>query len=277
MAFVYWIHLPEHTNPRTQGYIGRTIKSFKTRYSAHKTSAKNGSQMIVHKAMRKYGKDILHIVLHEDTPEACELIEWMYRPTPNIAWNTLIGGECGWCGLKRSPKSIAKRKETMSKYSPILPWEKPNSNIHLWTMAQYIYDRIEEGYNQMSIAKAIDVSDSSLNNVCIKFKDGWIPNKDSKWLEFKNSQLFANVDFDYEADKRLPWKHHLAIKQIWLNAECLYSLTGRGEKRKYERENGLPFKCLNTIFRKFKKGWNPFEDYLYQSWIKEQRTLNENS
>lgn len=39
--FVYWVHLPEHSDKKSEGYIGIT-KNIDTRWKSHKNKNSNG-------------------------------------------------------------------------------------------------------------------------------------------------------------------------------------------------------------------------------------------
>lgn len=96
--YLYWYHLPEHTDPYTQGYIGIT-NDLERRHKEHKYSAnkQNKTYLCTHftKAINAYNgidnleKDILAEASYE---EICTL-ERNYRPTLSIGWNIAVGGE----------------------------------------------------------------------------------------------------------------------------------------------------------------------------------------
>ena len=50
MAVVYWIHLPEHTDMFSEGYIGVT-ENIKRRYYEHLKLAQQGSNITLSKAI----------------------------------------------------------------------------------------------------------------------------------------------------------------------------------------------------------------------------------
>src|SRR4051812_45766729 len=92
MAFVYWIHLPEHADMFTSGYVGVTKQAVNTRFSKHKNDASNGSKLPIHRAIRKYGTAIVLEVLVEADEGYCYEIEGKLRHTPCTGWNIAIGG-----------------------------------------------------------------------------------------------------------------------------------------------------------------------------------------
>lgn len=79
MAVVYWVHLPEHTDMFSQGYIGVT-PNLKKRIREHK-----------HKFKDLWDRIVIKTVLIADLAY-CYMIESKLRPTKNIGWNKAIGG-----------------------------------------------------------------------------------------------------------------------------------------------------------------------------------------
>lgn len=92
MYTLYWYHLPEHTDPNTQGYIGIT-NNLESRKSQHKHAAH--TKQLPYKfynAYRKYEDDLIIDILHTGTEEDITSLEIEYRPKENIGWNSVIGG-----------------------------------------------------------------------------------------------------------------------------------------------------------------------------------------
>ena len=90
--YVYWIHLPEHIDIITQGYIGIAM-NFEQRMFAHKSCAKTGKNQSLYNAIRKYGWDnlIKEIIVIADK-QYCLDVEKKLRPSERIGWNISIGG-----------------------------------------------------------------------------------------------------------------------------------------------------------------------------------------
>lgn len=88
-SVVYWIHLAEHTNILTEGYIGVT-NNIKSRFRSHEKRTGNKH---FKRAIKKYGWDNLvkEIVLISDKAY-CLLIEAKLRSKANTGWNVAIGG-----------------------------------------------------------------------------------------------------------------------------------------------------------------------------------------
>lgn len=85
---VYWLHEPQHIDPFTEGYVGVTKRDPKLRLGEHM----NPNRRL--KRRKPIPAGALLTILHT-TPDQEEayLIEQKYRPQPNIAWNSSIGGQ----------------------------------------------------------------------------------------------------------------------------------------------------------------------------------------
>lgn len=90
---LYWAHLPEHTNPLTEGYIGITKQSLKDRVKNHKYHSRKGSNNLFKQKIREYDNLIIWEVIGRSfSKTGAQTIEKSFRPTQNIAWNTQEGG-----------------------------------------------------------------------------------------------------------------------------------------------------------------------------------------
>ena len=123
MAFVYWIHLKDHSDILSEGYVGITTKSVKRRFSEHLTRARmrlkskrefDKSRSIIGHALLKYGENEIVV----DTICECDINYALYmerklRPAPLIGWNILTGGgeTVGRLGLPQT----YKQKNAVSK------------------------------------------------------------------------------------------------------------------------------------------------------------------
>jgi len=114
--FVYWIHLPEHTDMTVDGYVG-VAKDFEQRMFAHKSCAKTGKDYTLYNSIRKHGWDALvkEIVAISDENYCLEL-EKKLRPKERIGWNIAIGGGISGANLKgkkQSAEHVANRKKSL--------------------------------------------------------------------------------------------------------------------------------------------------------------------
>ena len=119
-AVVYWIHLPEHTDPKTEGYLG-VSKRFESRMKDHFKDIQEGKHKNTHlvNAVNKYGWDnLIKEALYTGDESSCYELEENYRTSKAIGWNIAPGGHRGpgWpSGKKKSKKSVEKQKATVDK------------------------------------------------------------------------------------------------------------------------------------------------------------------
>ena len=79
MAILYWLHLPEHNDMFTQGYVG-VASDFVKRMRCHKHRFKSIWDKIIAQP------------LVISTKETCFDLEAKLRPSRNIGWNKSCGG-----------------------------------------------------------------------------------------------------------------------------------------------------------------------------------------
>jgi|SRR5882757_2771034 len=93
MAVVYWLHLPNHTDFLTQGYIGVSTK-FHRRLYEHKYLANSGKHInpYLSNVINKHGNHLIQTILLKGEEDYCYFIEERLRPTIRIGWNIAKGG-----------------------------------------------------------------------------------------------------------------------------------------------------------------------------------------
>jgi len=115
---IYWIHLTEHNNKYTEGYIGIT-SNFKRRMQAHSELKRKNNHF--KNAIRKYGWDNLEkeILKSNITLDEALKLEELYRPSQNIGWNSQQGGklgvEKGWYSIDKNKERHRKRTSEATK------------------------------------------------------------------------------------------------------------------------------------------------------------------
>ena len=131
-SVVYWIHLEDHTDMFSQGYIGIS-KNTKKRFIDHKNRPSNPH---LKHAIKKYGWDkLIKTVLLVADEAYCLLMETKLRSEDKIGWNAIKGGgkppETKWnlgkhlsdeTKLKISKKKLGfkHKKETQDKINNML-------------------------------------------------------------------------------------------------------------------------------------------------------------
>lgn len=124
---VYWIHLPEHNDITTQGYVG-VSNDPKRRMAEHKNSSaiRNDKNPFFGRVLNKYPDKIIQTVIFYGTKEACYSLEESLRPLKNIGWNVNKGGSCpptkrGWTPSKTT---LEKRSRALKGIPRTNNWRK---------------------------------------------------------------------------------------------------------------------------------------------------------
>lgn len=105
--YIYWIHLPEHTNILSEGYVG-VSKDPTNRLKSHKSRSNNPHLL---NCFKKYPEIVMDIILESDESYCLELEEKL-RPEKNIGWNIAKGGG--------KPPVLTGHKHNIGK----IPWNK---------------------------------------------------------------------------------------------------------------------------------------------------------
>lgn len=112
-AAVYWIRLPEHTDPLTEGYVG-VSKNWSKRFRDHMKDIKKRSHTNTHfmNAALKYGvENLVADVILMGEEKFCYEVESSLRPKRKIGWNLAPGGHRGPGRNKGSPGKIRSPEE----------------------------------------------------------------------------------------------------------------------------------------------------------------------
>ena len=214
-CWVYWIHLEEHTDITTEGYVGITTLGVEERFKRHLSAARASSgrnQRIVH-CIRKYADRVKVRTLLEGTLEYCQMVENKLRPAENIGWNLSIGGAATATGRKNSPEHVRKvaeanrgkkhkpehvaamREGLKKRYTFANPWEHPYANRDVWARAADVAEWFEntvERFGQAGrrkAAKDLNLPADSVDKPLQKIKSGWNPLEDEAWLTFRDKYL----------------------------------------------------------------------------------------
>ena len=137
-ASIYWIHLAEHTDIYTQGYVG-VSKNIDRRINDHirELTANTHTNPHLKYAFKKYGWDNFVVDIFWCGEEKyCYALENTLRPSKNIGWNITIGGHRGpgWPkGKKQSEATKKKAKSTrLKRYGDrkLLREEERRESVH---------------------------------------------------------------------------------------------------------------------------------------------------
>jgi hypothetical protein len=225
---VYWIRHKNHTDIKSEGYVGVT-NNFDRRMTVHDYSVRSGSEYLVHRAMRKYGDDILRTVIAKGDEEFCYFVESELRPVAEVAWNLAPGGLI--------PPLSGRGHSEASK----LKMSKAHKGKQI----------SEETRKRMSAAsKGRPLSEESRNKIRQK-ATGRVKSEESK-RKFALAMTGRNL-----------WENSAARKDLWAVADLFYEkhlehpkAAARSLAEMLGFLNCNPWKMKD----KFKSGWIPKED-----------------
>jgi hypothetical protein len=111
MSYVYWIHLDQHKDYKTEGYIGVAKDPIK-RLKKHKTLSKNNKHPNSVLSEILNSGYYLMTLIYEDTDSNCYLKEFELRPGYRIGWNICPGGEGGSTNLGKTYSADFRKKRS---------------------------------------------------------------------------------------------------------------------------------------------------------------------
>lgn len=193
MAFVYWIHLPEHTDITSQGYIGITSTSVSQRFGEHLRSAKSPTKRkyVVHNALLKYHNKVCVSTLIEGSLDYCLLMEERLRPTKNLGWNIGVGGGSTQAGAKRTEEERNKMSAAKKAKPTLLKmWEHSGASA-AWVHCREMYSDFLENKPAYQMKSKFNVGHTVAYKMRTRFRNGWNPNEDQEylsWLEEKKGK-----------------------------------------------------------------------------------------
>lgn len=247
LSCLYWIHTPEMTDPKTQGYIGVSSVGYKTRWSEHKSKARKGGSLVIHNAIRKY-PDIKITELFKASPEFCSMAESMYRPSPCIAWNISMGG----------------------LVSPM------QGRIHNEAVRKTLSDNGKKRMQDPAIREALSLavkgfkhSDSAKEKIRMS-STGRLHSEESKALmSLRQKQSYVVKD---------SWLVPRSDPKMWAKSLLIYDFM-QTKRRVGWKSTAQQFDTteskVKTICQKIKDGWNPHEDMAFLKWLSNAEEQNE--
>lgn len=210
MASVYWIHLPEHTDITTSGYIGFTSKTVEGRFKKHRQDSfqKNKRNYTLHHAIRKYDEQLQVTTLVEGSEEYCLMIEEKLRPHDSIGWNQMRGGSkpplrrgqseetrrklsIAHTGRVHSEERRQNNREAQKKLRQNMhPWEFARVDTSVWLLAETLFSEFlsQEPFGNTAVARRHEKTVDSVMKVVSKIKSGWVPSGDISYQEWKAAQ-----------------------------------------------------------------------------------------
>lgn len=274
MACVYWIHLKEHTDLFSEGYIGFTSKTAKERFYHHLVQSRRNPYKRyktrecthLYSSIRKYGSEnlIVSTLVIADT-NYCLDLENKLRPCKNIGWNIAVGGRRPNIGIKQPKEVIAKRLETMSlKLSDPVEREK------------HIFNKKKPYIDNPKLAKEQSVKMQSFwrdNPELVRAKSDLMKQRysDPKYKQ----KMLDSVPSGAIAAGMKPWNNGTSKQEMWLLAADYYECWISNNKCSPYALSKMFCKkesYFRTLVKKFVNGWIPEDDREYMDWIKEKET-----
>lgn len=220
----------------SEGYIGFTSADSSKRWCEHVFDSGRNSQYPIHRAIRKYGKDLEFKVICIGSAEYCLEIERKLRPSRNIGWNVCVGGGAPGLGriltaehraaVSRAQKGRIRTAEERLKVSLASTGRFPSAEIRAKLSAS---------------AKAKVFKPEHKKNISMA-KRG-IPSTNGAWMHPRADH----------GKWRLAGQFHDLYKYGF----------GRIPSSTMLGYNGDAFK---QIVKRIQSGWNPWEDAEYSNW-----------
>lgn len=248
MAFVYWIHLPEHTDMLSQGYIGVTTGTVNDRFSQHKHTTSKGSNLTVHNAIRKHGAALIVKTLVSADEDYCYELESKLRPHRRTGWNIVVGGG-------KSPLSGIPTEEHPCYGKPCSASTK---------------------------AKISEANKGAKNGMskCVGELNHFFGKKHSEdTLAKMRTKKISEEQKQANREKMLAyrdWERPTAVFTTWINAQDYYEDYLNGISPHINaKTRGIGETRLITIYKRFKSGWKPSQDPAYMAWYDDNRHKKE--
>lgn len=177
VSFVYWIHLKEHTDIDTQGYVGVAM-NFELRMQKHYLKTSRGNTHFG-RAIRLYGwKNLIKTVVFEGSDNDCYALEMQLRPKFQIGWNEAIGGSGGdksaFIDYALREKPIGNRNSKQAELNPFFNKKHSDKSKELNSRAQarsVIKTPYGDFYGFSALARHLGVHKVTAKKQAIK--EGW--------------------------------------------------------------------------------------------------------
>lgn len=117
-------------------YIGKTSRSLRTRWSQHVWHSRNGSELPLHRAIRKYGPEVFvtEIIAEATSEEQLNHLEMLFiltLGTVGKGYNCTYGGEGGYrpCSEETRQKMRVTQRERAddARLSAVKQWSDPQA------------------------------------------------------------------------------------------------------------------------------------------------------
>jgi hypothetical protein len=254
---VYWLHLKEHTDIRSEGYVGITSKTAEYRFDKHCKNADKGGEFVIHSAIRKHGKDSIFVdVICFTTDEHARWLEKSLRPEPFIGWNMQRGGIGNpYLTEDQKERQARNRANTLAQKGGLPSGE----NHHNW----------KGGCEQWKRKHGLFIKkDKQETSRRVKQKNREFLESGGIWPSSRPEvkEKFSEVHKQRFKDNGW-WVNSQANRHMWLSAAkvMLFRKATALPRNLLAEMIGVSPKSIPKLTDKLFSGWNPLED---ERWIK---------
>lgn len=248
MAFVYWIHLKEHTDILTEGYIGITSRTVNQRLNQHRLAGRSKrSNRGIAKVFKTHGDDLIITTLCECSIEYAGDLEFKLRPEENIGWNVAIGGN-----IVKSTAAGRKALSDLTKGRPCQP--------HV--LAAMNKARLSKPVSEETRAKQSIASTGRVWSEASKMKAS-LAKKGKTQIRTREATEASIATFALKHPLDLPNQN----KPIWLQCDLYYEEYLKGHTRFVASQRvGGSKGSLVAMWKRFALGFNPLVDERWLEW-----------
>lgn len=194
---VYWIHLSEHTDMFTEGYIGITSKSPLERFKGHIKATRQGFDYPLNRAIEKYGNKLIVQTILIGSKEYCCEIERKLRPEQRIGWNLAVGGDKPRLGQIFSEEALKKISAKMKNRNVSMLTRFKRGTPSTWLIADKIYNYFHTiSTSRKKLRDFFNIKKGGEENIIKLLRSGWNPVEEPEWkifVENYNKEAAINV------------------------------------------------------------------------------------
>lgn len=262
---LYWLRLSEHTDIKTEGYVGITSKCAKTRFNRHCSLAQKNSQFSVHKAIRKYGEgNIIVETICVTSGEHARWLEKRLRPEPFIGWNMQRGGIGNpYLTDEQRVLSVRKANKTKTERRSV----HSGSNHPMWKGGMSYQYRKKVG-TFVKISKETRSDQAKARNKIFMESGGIWP---SSRPEVRQKLSEARKEY-FEINGC--WSNSKVNKTMWLNAAKIMILRNvlALPRPLLADMFSVPNGSIKKVTNKLANEWNPLDDSRWIKFYEENKT-----
>lgn len=248
MAFVYWIHLKEHTDILTEGYVGITSRTVEKRAGQHRLAGRSSRAVYgIAKIFKDYGDLLIFDTICECSIEYAGELENKLRPFERIGWNLAAGGntvsmtEEGRKRVSLAMKGVPKPQHVLDAMNNAR-LAKPVSDESRRKWSAWATGRVNSPETRLKISQG---------------RKGKSPPR------ARSSTEAAIATFTSKHPLDLPNQN----KTVWLLCDLYYEYYLKGHSRYVASQRvGGSKGSLVAMWKRFALGFNPLIDERWLEW-----------